>query len=427
MKEHSRMDLSRRTFLKGAAALAAAPAIIPASALGREGRASPSERIVMAGLGIGGRGTHDLNRLMHFDDVQFVAIADPRQDNRERVKKLIENKYGKGCEAYIDFREMLPREDIDAIVTATGDRWHSLAAFHAMKAGKDVFSEKPCSMSIAEGRAMADASRRYARVYQAGTQRRSEENFVFVLELARRGLLGKIHTITAHIMARMSKHQWLPEQERVAREEFDWDLYMGPTPWRPYNRGYRGWHWHVDLHGGGIPEWGSHTIDMAQWANDSDPSGPVEYEYPNNDTAEGMVARYANGVKLVLKGGNVFPGSCGIRVEGSEGWAECSDGQPTTFHPESIGGLRDKVLGEYQERTGRPFDHWRDFVDCVKLRRQTVAPCETAHRSVSACHVGNICMWLRRNVKWDPAKEEFVGDEEANRMRYRPMRAPWHV
>jgi len=184
-----RMDLSRRAFLKSAAAVAAAPYVVPATALGRSGRMSPSERIVMGGLGIGSRGTHDLNRLMRFPDVQFVAISDPRRDNRERVKGLIEQKYGKGCEACIDFREMLERDDIDAVLMATGDRWHSLAAIHAMKAGKDVYSEKPCSMSITEGRAMADTARRYGRVYQAGTQRRSEADFVFVLQLARTGML----------------------------------------------------------------------------------------------------------------------------------------------------------------------------------------------------------------------------------------------
>jgi len=420
------MEMSRRTFLKGAAALAAAPYIIPATALGREGRASPSERVIMGGLGIGGRGSFDLRRLMRFDDVQFVAVADPRQDNRERVKGVIDKAYGfNNTAAYVDFREMLARTDIDAVLIATSDRWHSQATMWAMKSGKDVYCEKPCSTSITQGRAMADTARRYGRIYQAGTQRRSEEAFVFILQLARTGMLGKIHTITAHIMQNLSKHEWLPEEPLPPREVLDWDLYLGPAPYRPYNKAYMNWHWRVDLHGGGIPEWGSHTIDMSQMANDSDNAGPVEYEYPNNDTCENFTARYANGVKLVLKSGREFPGSCGIRIEGSEGKAECSDGFDAQVEPLSLLGERKRIVAEYQEQTGRALDHWRNFVDCVRSRQLTVAPAETAHRSTSASHIANISMELQRNLKWDPATEAFVGDEEANRLRSGPTRAPW--
>ncbi|MBM3333478.1 Gfo/Idh/MocA family oxidoreductase, partial [Candidatus Sumerlaeota bacterium] len=323
--------LTRRAFLKSAAALSAAPCIIPATALGGEGRAAPSERIVMGGIGIGGRGTYDLRQLIAWSEVQFVADSDPRAERRANVKKLVDAHYNnEDCKLYIDFREMLAREDIDAVLIATGDRWHAMASILAMRAGKDVFCEKPCSISIAEARALADTERRYGRVYQAGTQRRSEENFVFVMELARTGRLGKLHTLTAHIVHGLSQHKWFPPEPEPPRDEFDWDLYLGPAPWRPYSRAYLQWHWHYDMHGGGLPEWGSHTFDMCQWANGADNTGPVEFEYPNNDTAEGLVAQYANGVKLVCKGGPAFPGSCGVRFTGSEGWAECSDGQPAT-------------------------------------------------------------------------------------------------
>jgi predicted dehydrogenase len=319
----------------------------------------------------------------------------------------------------------LPREDINAVLIATSDRWHSQASIWAMKSGKDVYCEKPCSLSIVQGRALADTQRRYGRVYQAGTQRRSEEAFVFVLQMARTGMLGQLRTITVHIMSGLSRHVWYPAEPEPPRDVLDWDLYLGPAPWRPYNKRYMNWHNTVDLHTGGIGEWGSHTIDMAQWANNSDGSGPVEYEFPNNDTGEGMVCQYANGVKLVLKSGKVFPGTCGIRIEGSEGWADCSDGYDAAFEPASLAGERKRIIAEYQAQSGRPLDHWRDFLDCVKLRRQAVAPAETAHRSVSACHAATICVELKRNVKWDPTKEEFVGDEEANRLRSRPARAPW--
>jgi len=424
--KRKRMELSRRAFLKGAAALTAAPYIIPASALGGEGRAAPSERIVMGGIGIGGRGSFDLRRLSGWDDVQFVAVSDPRVERRDRAKEAIDKKYdNQDCKTYIDFREMLVRDDIDAVLIATSDRWHSLASIWAFKAGKDVYCEKPCSMSIVQGRAMADAQRRYGRVYQAGTQRRSEEAFVFIFQMARTGMLGKIHTITVHIVLGLSRHVWHPAEPQPPRDVLDWDLYLGPAPWRPYNKRYMNWHNTVDLHTGGIGEWGSHTIDMAQRANDSENTGPIEYEFPNNDTGEGMVCQYANGVKLVFKAGKAFPGTCGIRIEGSEGWAECSDGYDATFQPLSLAGERQRIIAEYQAQSGRPLDHWRDFLDCVKSRRQAVAPAETAHRSVSACHAATICMELRRNVKWDPAKEAFVGDEEANGLRSRPTRAPW--
>jgi len=421
-------EVTRRLFLKGAAALAAAPYIIPATALGGEGRAAPSERIVMGGIGIGGRGTHDLRMLMRNPEVQFVAVADPRKDNRERAKAAIDKQNGnEDCKTYIDLRELLARKGIDAVLIATGDRWHAVASVWAMRAGKDVFCEKPCSMWIGQGQALRDTAKQFGRIYQAGTQRRSEEPFVFAMELARTGKLGKLHTMTAHIMAQLSEKREFPAEPEPPKEEFNWDLYLGPAPWRPYNKAYRNWHWHYDLHGGGIPEWGSHTIDMCQWANDTDNSGPIEYEFPNNDTGEGFTARYANGVKLVLKGGNVFPGSCGIKFEGSEGWAECSDGHNTTFSPESLAGERAQIIKEYKERTGRALDHYRNFLDCVKSRKPSVAPAATAHRSVGACHVANIAMELKRNVKWDPAKEEFPGDEEANKMRSRPYRTPYTV
>jgi predicted dehydrogenase len=424
--------VTRRDFLKGAAVAAVAPAIIPATALGREGRPAPSERIVMGGMGVGNRGGYDLRRFLKCPEVQFVADSDPRRERREMVKKDVDDAYGNtDCKLYVDFREMLARDDIDAVLLATGDRWHSMGGIFTMRAGKDIYSEKPCSISITEARALADTERQMGRVYQAGTQRRSEENFVFVMELARTGKLGKLHTMTAHIMAQPETHRWLPPEPEPAPEDVNWDLFLGPAPWRPYNRGYLGWHWHYDLHGGGIPEWASHTVDMCQWANASEDTGPIEFEFPGNDTGQGLVARYANGVKLVLRGDEgakkVFPGSCGVRFEGSEGWAECSDGQEATFAPASLGDLRNQVIKDYVDRTGRPFDHWQEFLDCVKSRRYTVSPARVAHRSISVSHVANICMELKRNVKWDPAKEEFVGDEQANRMRSRPMRAPWQV
>jgi len=424
--ERRRSGVNRRDFLKGAAALAAAPCIVPATALGREGRAAPSERIVVGGIGIGRRGIHDLRMFLRWPDVQVAAVSDPQRDNREQAKQQVNRHYGNpGCAAYVDFREMLARNDINAIFVATGDRWHARASIMAMKGGKDVYCEKPGSMSIAEGRALADVERCYGRVYQAGTQRRSMEPFVFVIQLARTGRLGKIHTLRAYVAGGLPPHRLLPPEPEPPRDVLDWDLFWGPAPWRSYNKGYLNWGGHYDLSAGGAPGTGSHTFDMCQFANDSENAGPTEYEAPNRDRGEAVVARYANSVKLLGGIGRSFPGSFGIRVEGSEGWAECSDGQEPTFHPKSLGGERERLIRNYMAQSGRPLDHWRDFLDCVKTRRLATAPAETAHRALTVCHVANIALQLRRNMKWDPAKEEFIGDEEANRMRWRPTRALW--
>ena len=422
-----RENVTRRGFLRSAAALAAAPLVLRSSALGKDGAAPPSDRVIMGGIGIGGRGSGDLGILMSFRDCQFVANCDVRGDRRERVKAMIDQKNGnKDCVAYIDFRELLARPDIDAVLIATSDRWHTPLSVHAMRAGKDVYCEKPCSINIAEGRVLADTARRYARVYQAGTQRRSEEPFVFCMEAARTGLLGKVHTLTAHICLGLPGHGWGAEEPLPPREELDWDLFLGPAPYRPYNKGAVGWGGRLDMHGGGITEWGSHTIDMCQWANDTETTGPIAYTFPGNTSGEGFVAHYANGVKLLLTGRG-FPGSCGIRFEGSEGSAMAADGAGATVQPQALQAERRRVVQNYLARSQRPLNHWRDFLDCAKSRRHAVAPAETAHRSVAACHCASISLMLQRDLKWDPAKEEFAGDEEANRLRSTPRRAPWAV
>jgi len=419
-------DISRRTFLKGAMGLAAAPLVLPATALGRGGRPAPSERIVMGGIGIGGRGGHDLNCLISEPDCQFVAVCDVRADRRLAVKTRIDqHNKASDCATYVDMRELLARPDIDAVLIAISDRWHTLASVLAMKAGKDVYCEKPCSVNLYESRALADTARIYGRVYQAGTQRRSEEPFVFIVQLARMGYLGKIHTLTAHIVHGFARPIWLPAEPEPPKEEFDWDLFLGPVPWRPYNRGYvqnRGGH--SDLWAGGITEWGSHTFDLCQWANDSVDTSPVEYIFPNNQTSEGLVARYANGVKLLLTAGG-FPGSCGARFEGTEGSAMCADGAAPDVKPASLLGERARVIATYRATSQRSLNHWRDFLDCVHSRRQATADADVAHTAHTICHAATICMHLGRDLKYDPVKEEFIGDEEANRMRSRAYREPW--
>ena len=229
---------NRRRFLSTAAkasAAFAAPMLVPGRVLGLNGAVAASERITLAGLGIGGRGGYVLGCMMDEPVVQFVAIADPQKSRREGVKAKAEAKYGPGVAEYRDFREMLPREDIDAVLIATGDRWHTLASIYTAKAGKDIYCEKPCSMTIAESQALAETMRRYGRIYQAGTQRRSVANFIFAADLCHSGRLGKLTAVHANTLDPGTSHDWLPAEPEPSLDECDWNLWLGPTPWRPFN------------------------------------------------------------------------------------------------------------------------------------------------------------------------------------------------
>lgn len=430
--------MSRRQLLKRAAVaggVVAAPYIVPASVLGRNGAVPPSEKIVLGGLGIGGRGSYVLNWMLPEKDVQFVAVCDAQKSRREGVKKMVDEKYGNSdCKVYGDMREFLAtRTDIDALLIATGDRWHALASIMAMRAGKDVYSEKPSCMTIAQGQAVVDTAKRYGRVYQTGTQRLSEANFVWCIEAARSGRLGQVHTARAQIAGGEAemRHDWLPAEPEPPKEEVDWDLWLGPCPWRPYNSAYTkgGWRGFYDFHTSCIGEWGAHTFAQAQAGLDMLGASPVEYEYVNNRTGHGMVTRFANGVKLVLEQGKEYwKGPCGMRFEGPEGWVSSADWdpKPVVSNPAMLADF-DKVVADYIARTGRPMNHVRDFFDCVKSRRPTVANPGVMHHSMSTVHAANICMWLKRNMKYDAGKQEFVGDAEANRLRSRAMRAPYMI
>jgi len=430
-------QLNRRRFLKGAAAGAIAlPYAITSNALGGPGKAAASERVVVGCIGIRGRGSHDLRWVMSQPDTQVVAICDVQKRQRLSVKGRVDGKYrNKDCKMYRDLREFLPaRPDIDMVLIATGDRWHAMASILAMKHGKDVYTEKPSCMTIAEGKAVVATARRYGRVYQTGTQRVSEPNHVFVMEMARTGRLGKIHTAYAHIApwdAAKMRHDWLPAQPQPPKDEVDWDIWLGSCPWRPYNQKYirGGWRGFYDFHTSCIGEWGAHTFAQAQVGLDLGDTCPVSYEYVNNNSGDGMVTRFANGVKMVLsRGGKYWRGSCGERFDGTEGWAAAADGysRPHVSSPAMLGEFK-KVIGEYVARTGRSLDHMRNLVDCVKSRQQTVANPTVMHRSMSTVHCANICMWLQRSLKYDPVKEEFINDDEANRLRSRAMRAPWRL
>ena len=438
-------SISRRDFLKrSSAALTTAmavPCIVPSSVFGGSGSVPPSERIVMGGIGLGGQGTRDMQNFMTAADVRFVAVCDAAADRRNKAKDIVDKNYGnKDCTAYGDFRELLARDDIDAVLSATGDRWHALTSIYAAKAGKDIYCEKPMSLTIAEGRAVADITKRYGTVYQCGTQRRSMRSFAFAVNAARSGRLGKLRTLHSYVRAGQSSGVLKPEP---VPEGFDYEMWLGPTPFIPYNSSFVShfWKFHFDYSGGMITDWGCHCNDLAQMANDSEMTSPVEYEgtavYPksgfcNVPVALHVEARYADGVKLIMydkKTPDIWPNmntQLSVKFEGDEGWVYVDDGGNVDASPKSL--LENRKFERQQWIDAANWQgHHRNFLDCVKSRAQTIAPAEVAHRSTTICHVANTCLRLGRNVSWDPQAERFVNDSDADKMISRPMRRPWRL
>ncbi len=442
MSDDKSTTLTRRRFMARGAMAAGAVALpwyVPASALGRGGAVAPSERIVMGGIGLGGRGSYDLSYLLTQQDVQWVAVCDVVKGKRDAAKNAVDTKHGnKDCATYGDMRQFLAeRTDVDAVLIATGDRWHALASVLAMRAGKDVYCEKPACLTMAEGRAVAETAARYGRVYQTGAQRLSEPHHVFAIEMARSGQLGPIHTVYADCRWRDGlRHDWLDAQPEPPKDELDWDLWLGPSPWRPYNAGYvtgGGWYHFYDF-ATDVAMWGAHTVAQALAGLDVTKISSIEFEYAGPDAT--MVTRLSNGVKLVLfrVAGSVWDpceywhGACGERFDGPEGWAGAADGYsaPDVSSPELLRDYR-QILADYTARTQRPLDHVRDFLDCIRSRRTPVAGPEVMVRSMNICLAADACERLQRNLTFDLTKAEFIADPEANRMRRRAMRVPYTV
>ncbi len=420
-------DFSRRSFLKTASKLGAlmmAPQVIPGSILGLNGAVAPSERIVLGAIGIGNRGSYVLSCFLPLPEVQFVAIADIKAQRREAVKKMADARNGNSdCAMYRDFRELLARQDIDALLIATGPNWHAMASIMAAKAGKDVYCEKPCTKNIAQSLALAETFRRTGRVFQAGTQRRSLPNFMYAIDLARFGKLGKLHTVHAHPGGLgTSMSGWGTPEAEPPKEQVDWDMYLGPSAWRPYNRRMLdGFNFEKGggMVGGGCLEWGSHCVDLCQWANNADDTAPVEYEPKNGE----LHAVYPNGVKLIMRNNGWLPlGSCPVRFEGETGWVETGDNGDMVASSDALLAGKGAKVGGYPANF-----HVSNFLECVKTRSQPRANADVACQSHIACHAANIALYLNRKVKFDPKKNEFPGDEEANRLRSEAMREPWRV
>ena len=428
---NAKLSIARRRFLKTAAATATgAPWIAASSALGRNGAVAPSDRIVLGAIGIGPRGRYVLSCMLNEPDVRFVAICDVQASRRKAVKEMADAKYGnQDCTMYRDMFEVFDRPDIDAVLIATGDRWHAAASILAAKAGKDVYSEKPCGITIGDCRELADTMNRYGRVFQAGTQRRSIGNFQFAVDLARSGKLGHIHTVHASIYELRVLHGCLPAEPEPPADVVDWDRWLGPAPWRPYNSRYvqGGWRGYYDFDSGAtLLDWGAHTVDLCQWANRADDTVPVTYE-PDGGTIH---AQYANGVKLVMRRGGfrnegqwLGLGTCPVRFEGDEGWVETGDNGTIECYPKSLQAERNLLV----EKGTHPAQHTRNFFDCMKSRKPTASNAGVMRHSHIACHAAAIAWMLGRKLTFDPQSETFVQDEEANRMRTWAKRAPWRA
>jgi len=433
----------RRRFLKtalSAAGVAAmTPTIIPASALGLQGTVAPSERVIVGGIGIGNRGTYDLGCFLEQKDVQFAAVCDVKEARRIAVKKRADDLYGnQSCLMFRDFRELLDRQDIDAVLIATGPNWHCTMAMNAAKAGKDMYCEKPVTKNIAQSLILAETMRRTGRVFQAGTQRRNLPHFAFACELARTGRLGKLKKVYAHPRGlRTLTSVWYPPEPEPEKTVVDWDMWLGPAAWRPYNaKLLDGFNFEKGggmfggfekgsgppVIGGGVLEWGSHCVDLCQWAVGDCPP-PVEYNPPKDGY---LVARYQNGVELIYRDRQedwIPLGSCPVRFEGETGWVEAGDsGKSVYSSPELLAGRSVEEIGGYPATF-----HVRDFLDCVKSRSQPKGNADAACNAHIACHAANVAIYLNRQVKYDIAKHEFIGDDEANRLRSEALREPWRL
>lgn len=447
-----RSMINRRDFLKTSASAAGAlsfPTIVSASALGRGPRPAASDRIALAFIGTGNMGTNHVRGFLEDERVQVVAVCDVNRmtpgywngaiGGREPAKAIVDFHYGRyfssgrysACDSYEDFRDVLARSDIDAVVISTPDHWHGIQIVRAAEAGKDIYGEKPLSLTVRQGRAMSDAVAANNVVFQTGSQQRSDERFRHACELVLNGRIGTLKTVTCglppgHPDFGRTAHRQEPE---VIPAGFNYDFWLGPAPEAPYSpaRCHVNFRWILDYSGGQVTDWGGHHPDIAHWGMGMAESGPVAIRnargvFPteglyNTATEYYFEAVYDTGAVMIVTSSEPN----GVRFEGTDGWIFVSRNEHQVSDPK----IWDSVIGENEIRLPRSDDHRRNFIDSVLSRQEPVAPVEHAHRSITVAHLGNIAMLLGRDLKWDPARETFVGDAEANAMLDRPMREPW--
>jgi predicted dehydrogenase len=460
-----RTAVTRRQFIQhvaGGATLTAAPYFVPASVLGAF---APSNRIHLGVIGCGNQSRIDLPAFLGHDDAQVLAVCDVntashgyreeshflgRTVQQQAVNQFYAEKTGiggyRGCAGYVDFREVLARDDIDAVAIIVPDHWHGVMTIAACKAGKDVYCEKPLSLTVAEGQQMVQAVRKYQRVLQTGSHYRSSPNARFACELALNGKLGQLHTIHTFISEQNATDPGPNWQPMPVPEGFDYEMWLGPAPAAPYHidRCLYRFRFLLDYSGGQTTNFGAHSNDLAQWGTGNSLSCPVEFEdngsewppkdyFFNTATNVAFKARYANGVQVICE---TMAPWFGTRFVGSEGWAQVdyrgvhvSDESLRTvqFGPDDIRLPQSNPARTEDSSRHHIPDHVRNFLDCVKSRQDPIAHVEVGHHTANFCHLGNIAMMLKRTIRWDPEKEEIVGDPEASRLLSRPLRAPWSL
>lgn len=444
---------TRRQFLRSSALLSGtallAPTILPSSVFGAN---APSKRVTLGIIGCGNQATVDLPEFLKSDDCQVIAVCDvnkashgyktPKQFlGREPVRDLINDFYAKsqrsglfkGCALYSDFRELLARNDLDAVAIIAPDHWHAIMTIQAAAAGKDIYCQKPLGLTIRDGQEMIKAVRRHKRILQTGCQYRSYAVIRRACELVRSGRLGRIKRVESYVAENNFKGPGPGWKTAPVPAGFDYNFWLGPAPDAPYHpdRCLYKFRFIRDYSGGQTTNFGAHSNDVVQWALGMDHTGPVEFsdlgaEFPpagdlfNTATKVNFRARYANGIEL-----DCFTDkrSFGARFEGTDGWLFVNGKGIEASSP----AIKDAVLGPNEPRLPISENHYRNFIDCVKSRQDPISPVEVGHRTAALCHLGNLAMLLKRTIKWDPKKEEIVGDAEASRLLAPPLRTPWSL
>jgi predicted dehydrogenase len=436
----SRNRVGRRQFLKGTGGAAlgalAFPTLIPASALGQGDATAPSDRIRLGLIGCGGQGKYDLKNHLSARGAYFAVACDVQEARRQEVKAIVDKRNGNAdCATTGDFREVLARKDIDAVLIVTQDHWHALIAVAAARAGKDIYCEKPLGVSVAQSRAIVEAVRKHKRVFQTGTQQRSDRRFRLACNLASNGYLGKLKGIQVAASGPQYKRAYKkPTDEEPVPPGFDFEMYTGPAPKKPYNGGRHAWpDWYLiwDYCNGFITNWGVHHLDIANWGCPAFAGEPCELEFKGSYRNDGLTDnindwqgefRFASGLRIGYSDDN-NPHKHGVRFEGETGWVHV-DRSRITAEPKSLLDVEfkasDKLLYEST-------NHYHNFVDCIRTRRDPVSNVESGHQASLLGMVAEIATRLKRPLKWDPKTERFVNDAEADAQLTRPMRAPWQL
>ncbi len=420
--------MRRRSFVKAMVAAGLAPQAVPARLFGAE---APSNQITVGFIGVGGHGTnYNLRHYLQQNDARVVMACDVDSNHLERAKKRINEHYGNSdCAVTKDFREVLARPDIDTVMISTPDHWHTLMSVLAIRAGKDVQCEKP-TLSIDEGKILIETVRRHGKVFQTSTEDRAVPVYHRMAELVRNGRIGKLQKIEVVL----PKQPTVPgvSTPQPVPPELDYDMWLGPAPEAPYTKDRVHFHfrWIWDYSGGIICDWGTHLFDTAQWANDTERSGPVEIDGKGNSWEGGLydtvkdydvTFRYENGVTMTCTSGNPS-----LKFIGTEGWVG-NEGWRAELQASSPKILNSVIEpGEVRLFTNPKGEH-RNFLDCVKSRKDPYFPVDIGHRVSTVCHLANLSIRLGRKLAWDPEKEVFVNDAEANGLRKRAMRRPWSL